>query len=74
MNSPHVLLVNGSPHREGCTYTALKEVADTLEANGVSTEILWLGVKPIAPCVACWNCRTNGQLHPQGRHREHSRG
>lgn len=37
MNSPHVLLVNGSPHREGCTYTALKEVADTLEANGVST-------------------------------------
>lgn len=61
MSTPHVLLVNGSPHREGCTYTALKEVADTLETNGVSTEILWLGVKPIAPCVACWNCRTNGR-------------
>ena len=29
-----VLLINGSPHKEGCTYTALKEVADTLEANG----------------------------------------
>lgn len=39
MSTPHVLLVNGSPHREGCTYTALKEVADTLEADGVSTEI-----------------------------------
>ena len=34
-----VLLINGSPHKEGCTYTALKEVADTLEANGIKTEI-----------------------------------
>ena len=47
-----VLLINGSPHKEGCTYTALKEVADTLEANGVKTEIMYLGVKPIAGCIA----------------------
>lgn len=29
-----ILLINGSPHEHGCTYTALKEVADTLAAGG----------------------------------------
>ena len=43
-----VLLVNGSPHKEGCTYTALKEVEKELNAAGVETEIFWLGVKPIS--------------------------
>ena len=43
-----VLLINGSPHKEGCTYTALKEVADTLEKNGIATEIYYLGMKPIS--------------------------
>lgn len=56
-----VLLINGSPHKKGCTYTALKEVADTLEANGVKTEIMHLGVKPIAGCIACGNCQKNGK-------------
>ena len=57
-----VLLINGSPHKKGCTYTALKEVADTLEANGVKTEIMHLGVKPIAGCIACGNCQKNGNV------------
>ena len=35
-----VLLINGSPHKEGCTFTALNEVAKTLEKNGIETEIL----------------------------------
>ena len=39
-----VLMVNGSPHEEGCTYTALEEVAKALEKAGVETEIMWLGV------------------------------
>ena len=56
-----VLLINGSPHKEGCTYTALKEVADTLEANGIKTEMMYLGVKPIAGCIACGNCQKNGK-------------
>ena len=43
-----VLLINGSPNEFGCTYTALREVADTLENNGVETEILYLGKKPVA--------------------------
>ena len=56
-----VLLINGSPHKKGCTYTALKEVADTLEANGIKTEMMYLGVKPIAGCIACGNCQKNGK-------------
>lgn len=57
-----VLLINGSPHKEGCTYTALKEVADTLEANGIKTEMMYLGVKPIAGCIACGNCQKAGNV------------
>ena len=56
-----VLLVNGSPHEKGCTFTALKEVADTLEKNGVETEFLWLGTKPVAGCIACGRCAQTGR-------------
>ncbi|MCH5253146.1 MAG: flavodoxin family protein, partial [Lachnospiraceae bacterium] len=55
-----VLLVNGSPHKEGCTYTALKEVAGALEKNGVQTEIIWLGVDEIAGCIGCGACAGTG--------------
>ena len=55
-----VLLVNGGPHKDGCTYTALREVADTLEKNGVETEIIWLGVGEIAGCIGCGACRKTG--------------
>ncbi len=46
-----VLLANGSPHKEGCTYTALCEVADTLNKEGIETEIFWIGNKPIGGCL-----------------------
>jgi len=52
-----VVLVNGSPNKEGCTYTALKEVASTLEEQGVETEIFWIGKKAISGCNACRKCR-----------------
>ncbi|MCH5265608.1 MAG: flavodoxin family protein [Lachnospiraceae bacterium] len=55
-----VLLVNGSPHKEGCTYTALQEVADTLEKNGIQTEMFWLGVDEIAGCIGCGACAKEG--------------
>ena len=55
-----VLLVNGSPHKEGCTYTALKEVEKELNAEGVETEIYWLGVKPISGCLGCAQCIKRG--------------
>ena len=56
-----VLLINGSPHQKGCTYTALTEVANTLEANGIETEIYHIGVKPIAGCIACMKCKKTGR-------------
>lgn len=56
-----VLLVNGSPHKEGCTYTALCEVAAELNKNGINTEIFWIGNKPIGGCIACLKCREKGE-------------
>ncbi|SFU64708.1 NADPH-dependent FMN reductase [Clostridium sp. DSM 8431] len=56
-----VLLVNGSPHRNGCTFTALEEVAKTLEQNGIETEIFQLGNKGIRGCIACGVCKKKGE-------------
>ena len=55
-----VLLINGSPNKEGCTYTALHELEMTLQANGIQTELLYLGKKPIAGCIACGSCMKTG--------------
>ena len=52
-----VLLVNGSYHEQGCTYTALAEVAKALNANGVETEIYWLGQNQVSGCKGCWACK-----------------
>lgn len=51
-----IILVNGSPNKKGCTYTALEEVAKTLKLEGVETEIFQLGKKPISGCIACSSC------------------
>ena len=50
------LLINGSPHEKGCTYTALREVQKELEKNGMETELFWIGTKPVAGCIACGRC------------------
>jgi multimeric flavodoxin WrbA len=55
-----VLLFNGSPHREGNTAIALEEVARTLDAKGIETEIIQVGGKTIAGCIACGKCMENG--------------
>ena len=55
-----VILVNGSPHKEGCTYTALTEVEKELNAAGIETEIFWLGTKPISGCLGCGACCRRG--------------
>ena len=47
-----VILVNGSPHEHGCTYTALSEVKNTLEQEGIGAELFWIGIKPLAGCIA----------------------
>lgn len=56
-----VLMINGGPHKNGCTYTALAEVAGALERRGVASEIAWVGTKPIAGCIACGKCKATGR-------------
>jgi multimeric flavodoxin WrbA len=51
-----VLLVNGSPDEKGCTFTALSEVASTLNESGIQTEIMWLGKSPVNDCIGCGAC------------------
>lgn len=56
-----VLLVNGSPNPEGCTYTALKEVAGQLEESGIETEIFHIGKQAVQGCIACGKCAELGR-------------
>ncbi len=56
-----IILVNGSPHEKGCTYTALQTVADTLNEEGIDTEIFQLGTEPLVGCTACGGCQQTGR-------------
>ena len=54
-----VLLINGSPHKDGCTARALKEVSDTLNSEGIETETIQIGSKNISGCKGCGYCYTH---------------
>ena len=54
-----VLLVNGSPHENGCVFTSLSEIAETLKQEGIESEIFWIGNQPVRGCIGCYQCRTN---------------
>ncbi len=56
-----VLLLNGSPHKNGCTDRALREIAAELAKAGVDSEIFWLGAKPVGGCVGCGACAKAGK-------------
>ncbi len=56
-----VLLVNGSSRPNGCTYTALHEVEQTLRAEGIETEIIQIGGKPLRDCIGCNRCGELGR-------------
>lgn len=56
-----ILLINGSPHEHGCTYTALMEVRKGLEEWGIESELCWIGNKPVAGCIACGKCSEDGR-------------
>ena len=56
-----ILVVNGSPHANGCTYTALCEVAAALEAEGMETEMIQIGTKPVSGCLGCGACIKTGK-------------
>jgi len=51
-----VLLLNGSSHKEGCTFTALREIADQLAKEDIDSEIIQLGTDPIRDCIGCRKC------------------
>ena len=56
-----VLLINGSPHAEGCTATALREMISVFEAEGIETELIHVGNKDIRGCVSCNSCSGTGR-------------
>ena len=56
-----VLLLNGSPHKQGCTYTALTEISNTLKDEGIDSEIYQIGIGSITPCRACGACTKLGK-------------
>ncbi|MBP5750786.1 MAG: flavodoxin family protein [Firmicutes bacterium] len=56
-----VILVNGSPHKNGTTWAGLDEIAKTLEAEGIETEIFWIGNKPVGGCIGCESCQATGR-------------
>lgn len=56
-----VLLVNGSPRKEGNTFTALQEIASQLAIHSIDSEILWLGTRAVRGCIACGKCKAMGQ-------------
>lgn len=56
-----VLMLNGSPHKNGCTNAALEVIASELKFQGVESEIVWLGNGPVRGCIGCCGCRRNGK-------------
>ena len=56
-----VLLFNGSPHNQGCTFTALTEIANTLKEEGIESEIFHVGNDAIKSCMACRACSNLGK-------------
>ena len=54
--TPRVILLNGSPHKEGTTFRALSEVARTLENEGINTEIIHVGHLNVKGCSGCYAC------------------
>lgn len=55
-----VILVNGGPHKDGCTNVALEEIAKILKSEKIETEIMWLENNPIGGCIGCNYCLQNG--------------
>ena len=55
-----ILLINGSTHTKGCTYTALTEAAKIFEAEGIDWELISLGPAVISDCMARGKCRELG--------------
>ena len=56
-----VLIINGSPHKAGCTSVALKELENTLNLEGIDTESVYIGSTSVRGCIGCGTCRKTMQ-------------
>ncbi|MBS4981219.1 MAG: flavodoxin family protein [Lachnospiraceae bacterium] len=56
-----VLMINGSPHKKGNTYLALKEMEAIFNTEGIACEIVHVGNKAIRGCIACRSCSKKGK-------------
>ena len=56
-----VLLINGSPKPQGCTFTVLNEMIDVFKSEGIETELVHIGNRDIRGCIACNKCRQDGK-------------
>ena len=56
-----VVMLNGSPNKHGCTYTALKAISEELSVQGIESEIVWLGNGLVRGCIGCGGCKTAGK-------------
>ena len=54
-----VLLVNGSPHKNGCTHRALQEIQMQLKKEAIDSEIFWIG-STVQGCIGCCQCQESG--------------
>lgn len=58
---PKVILINGSPKQNGCTFTALNEMIKIFGNHEIETELIHIGNKDIRGCIACNHCKTDGK-------------
>ncbi len=56
-----VLMINGSPHKNGNTAAALAEMEARFEKNGIETKTLHIGAMAIRGCIACGSCYETGK-------------
>ena len=56
-----VLILNGSPHKDGSVFTAINELTTTLNTEGIDTEVIHVGAKVIRGCIACRQCTKLGK-------------
>ncbi len=57
----NILMINGSPHAAGCTFTALDEMRKVFDAEGIESEIIHIGNQAIRGCISCGSCSKTGK-------------
>ena len=61
MKNLKVLMLNGSPHANGNTAVALREMEKVFMENGVAVETVLVGDKAVRGCAACNGCKKTGK-------------